>query len=198
MRSSFGIDRLVMAGDRGMISSVQIDAMRGLDGVDWITALKSGAIRKLADGGALQLGLFDERNLIAFTHADFPGERLVACRNPDLARLRAAKRNDLIAATSAELDKVATMVASGRLQGRDRTGVRVGKVVNKYKVAKHFDLAIADGAFAFKVNAERVAAEAALDGLYVIRTSVAEADMRAQRRSSTTSGWPRSRAASAR
>ena len=82
VRSSFGIDRLVMAGDRGMISSIQIDAMRGLNSVDWITALKSGAIRKLADGGALQLGLFDERNLIAFTHADFPGERLVACRYP--------------------------------------------------------------------------------------------------------------------
>jgi hypothetical protein len=180
VRSSFGIDRLVMAGDRGMISSVQIDAIRGLDGVDWITALKSGAIRKLADGGALQLGLFDERNLIAFTHADFPGERLVACRNPDLARLRAAKRNDLIAATSAELDKVATMVASGRLQGRDKIGVRLGKVVNKYKVGKHFDYAIEDASLTFSLNAERVAAEAALDGLYVIRTSVAEGDMSAQ------------------
>jgi hypothetical protein len=180
VRSSFGIDRLVMAGDRGMISSVQIDAMRGLDGVDWITALKSGAIRKLADGGALQLGLFDERNLIAFTHADFPGERLVACRNPDLARLRAAKRNDLIAATSAQLDKVATMVASGRLQGRDKIGVRLGKVVNKYKVGKHFDYAIEDASLTFSLNAERVAAEAALDGLYVIRTSVAEGDMSAQ------------------
>ena len=180
VRSSFGIDRLVMAGDRGMISSVQIDAMRGLDGVDWITALKSGAMRKLADGGALQLGLFDERNLIAFTHADFPGERLVACRNPDLARLRAAKRNDLIAATSAELDKVATMVASGRLQGRDKIGVRLGKVVNKYKVGKHFDYAIEDASLTFSLNAERVAAEAALDGLYVIRTSVADGDMSAQ------------------
>ena len=180
VRSSFGIDRLVMAGDRGMISSIQIDAMRGLNSVDWITALKSGAIRKLADGGALQLGLFDERNLIAFTHADFPGERLVACRNPDLARLRAAKRNDLIAATSAELDKVATMVASGRLQGRDKIGVRLGKVVNKYKFGKHFDYAIEDASLTFSLNAERVAAEAALDGLYVIRTSVVEGDMSAQ------------------
>ena len=180
VRSSFGIDRLVMAGDRGMISSVQIDAMRGLDGVDWITALKSGAMRKLADGGALQLGLFDERNLIAFTHADFPGERLVACRNPDLARLRAAKRNDLIAATTVELDKVATMVASGRLQGRAKIGVRVGSVINKYKVAKHFDYAIEDASLTFSPNAERIATEAALDGLYVIRTSVADGDMSAQ------------------
>ena len=169
-----------MAGDRGMISSVQIDAMRSLDGVDWITALKSGAIRKLADGGALQLDLFDERNLITFTHADFPGERLVACRNPDLARLRAAKRNDLIAATAAELDKVAAMVASGRLQGRARIGVRVGSVINKYKVAKHFDLAIEDASFSYSLKAEQIAAEAALDGLYVIRTSVAESDMSAE------------------
>jgi hypothetical protein len=180
VRASFGIDRLVMAGDRGMISSVQIDAMRGLDGVDWITALKSGAIRKLADGGVLQLDLFDERSLIAFTHADFPGERLVACRNPDLAKLRAAKRNDLIAATAAELDKVAAMATSGRLKGRDKIGVRVGGVINKYKVAKHFDLAIEDASFSYHLKAEQIAAEAALDGLYVIRTSVAESHMSAQ------------------
>jgi hypothetical protein len=180
VRSSFGIDRLVMAGDRGMISNVQIDAMRALDGVDWITALKSGAIAKLADGGALQLDLFDERNLIAFTHEDFPGERLIACRNPDLARLRAAKRNDLIAATMAELDKVADMVASGRLWGRDKIGVRVGGVVNRYKVAKHFELRIEDATFSYRLKTEQTAAEAALDGLYVIRTSVADSDMSAE------------------
>jgi hypothetical protein len=180
VRASFGIDRLVMAGDRGMISNVQIDAIAKLDGVDWITALKSGAIRTLADGGALQLDLFDERNLIAFTHEDFPGERLIACRNPDLARLRAAKRNDLIAATAADLDKVATMVTSGRLRGQDKIGVRVGSVINKYKVAKHFDVAIGDASFSYSLKAEQVAAEAALDGLYVIRTSVAESDMSAE------------------
>jgi len=180
VRASFGIDRLVMAGDRGMISQVQIDAIAKLDGVDWITALKSGAIRKLADGGALQLDLFDDRNLIAFTHEDFPGERLIACRNPDLARLRAAKRNDLIAATTAELDKVADMVTGGRLQGRDKIGVRLGKVLDKYKVGKHFDYVIKDASFSLSVNAERVAAEAALDGLYVIRTSVVESAMAAE------------------
>lgn len=180
VRSSFGIGQLVMVGDRGMISNVQIDAMQGLSGVDWITALKSGAIRKLADGGALQLDLFDERNLIAFTHDDFPGERLVACRNPDLARLRAAKRNDLIAATTAELDKVAAMVESGRLKGRDKIGVRLGKVLDKFKVGKHFDYVIKDASLSFSVNAERIAPEAALDGLYVIRTSVAESDMSAE------------------
>jgi hypothetical protein len=180
VRATFGIDRLIMAGDSGMISNVQIDAMRALDGVDWITALKSGAIAKLADGGALQLDLFDERNLIAFTHEDFPGERLIACRNPDLARLRAAKRNDLIAATAAELDKIAAMVTGGRLKGRDRIGVRVGGVVNKYKVAKHFELHIGDAAFSYSLKTGQVAAEAALDGLYVIRTSVADSDMSAE------------------
>jgi hypothetical protein len=181
VREVFGIDELVMVGDRGMISSVQIEALRGLEGVQWITALKNGAIRKLADGGTLQLDLFDERNLIAFRHDDFPGERLIACRNPDLVKLRAAKRNDLIAATRAELEKVKAMVESGRLKGQDKIGVRAGKVVNKYKVGKHFDLVIEDTAFSFSLNTAKVAAEAALDGLYVIRTSVADADMSAER-----------------
>jgi transposase len=180
VKTDFGIDRLVMAGDRGMISSVQIDAMRKLDGVDWITALKSGAIAKLADAGALQLDLFDERNLISLTHDDYTGEQLIACRNPALAKLRAEKRKDLIAATTAELEKVKTMVVGGRLEGADKIGVRIGKVIGKYKVGKHFDLNIKDGSFGFKVNEARVAAEAALDGLYVIRTSVAEADMTAE------------------
>ena len=180
VRDVFGIDTLVMVGDRGMISNVQIDAIRKMDGVDWITALKSGAIAKLAEDGTLQLDLFDERNLISLTHDDYPGERLVACRNPALAKLRTEKRKDLIAATTVDLDKVKAMVMSGRLAGRDKIGVRIGKVIGKYKVGKHFDLDIKDGAFSFSVNAERVAAEAALDGLYVIRTSVAKADMSSQ------------------
>jgi transposase len=180
VRDAFGIASLVMVGDRGMISNVQIEAMRKLEGTGWITALKSGAIAKLADAGQLQPDLFDERNLIGFTSQDYPGERLVACRNPELAKLRAGKRKDLIAATVRELEKVAAMAASGRLAGRDKIGVRVGKVLNKYKVGKHFDLDIQHSAFAFSVNEERVAAEAALDGLYVIRTSVAEADMSAE------------------
>ena len=179
-KKAFGIDKLVMAGDRGMISSVQIDAIRRMDGVDWITALKSGAIAKLADAGHLQLDLFDERNLISLTHDDYPGERLIACRNPALAKLRAEKRKSLIAATARELEKVAARVTGGRLEGADRIGVRVGKVIGKYKVAKHFDLNIQDASFRYSVNQARVAAEAALDGLYVIRTSVAQADMTAE------------------
>jgi len=180
LKRNFGLANLVMVGDRGMISNVQIDAMRAMDGVDWITALKSGAIARLADGGHLQLDLFDERNLISLTHDDYPGERLIACRNPPLARLRTAKRKDLIAATARELDKIKAMVMAGRLEGRDKIGVRVGNVIGKYKVAKHFDLDIKGGSFAFEVNNERVVAEAALDGLYVIRTSVTAADMSAE------------------
>ena len=180
LKKNFGLASVVMVGDRGMISNVQIEAMRAMDGIDWITALKSGAVARLADAGALQMDLFDERNLISLTHDDYPGERLVACRNPPLARLRAAKRQELLAATTAELDKIKAMVMAGRLEGRDRIGVRVGKVIDKYKVAKHFDLDIEDGAFRFAVNDQRVAAEAALDGLYVIRTSVAKDDMSAE------------------
>ena len=173
LKKDFGLASLVMVGDRGMISNVQIDAMRTMGGVDWITALKNGAIAKLADGGVLQPDLFDERNLISLKHDDYPGERLVACRNPPLARLRAAKRADLLAATAKELEKIKARVLAGRLEGRGKIGLRIGKVISKYKVAKHFDLDIKDGALNFAVNADRVAAEAALDGLYVIRTSVA-------------------------
>ena len=180
VRDSFGIGSLVMVGDRGMISNVQIEALRAMEGVDWITALKSGAIARLVDAGQLQLGLFDERNLLSLTSEDYPGERLVACRNPELAKLRTAKRQDLIAATERELQHVAGMVAAGKLKGRDKIGVRVGKVIGTYKMAKHFDLDIQEAAFSFSVNEKRVAAEAALDGIYVIRTSAAEAGMSAE------------------
>ena len=172
VRAEFRIEQLVLVGDRGMISQTQITALQPLPGVDWITALKSGAIRDLVSGGHLQLGLFDERNLFELAAPDFPGERLVACRNPELAHLRAHKREALLAATTKELERVRGMVARGRLKGQDAIGVRVGKVVNKYKVAKHFRLDIQAASFAFQVDPASVAAEAALDGLYVLRTSV--------------------------
>jgi hypothetical protein len=172
LRDRFGIEHLVLVGDRGMISQTQINAVKALAGVDWITALKTGALRGLVADGALQLGLFDERNLFELTHPDFLGERLMACRNPELAKLRAHKRHALLAATVKELEKVRAMVARGRLKGRDAIGVRVGKVVNKYKVAKHIRLAIDNARLDFHIDAEQVAAEAALDGLYVVRTSV--------------------------
>ena len=176
-KKDFGIDKMIMVGDRGMISKVQIDAMRTMDGVDWITALKSGAIAGLIDDNTLQPDLFDERNLISMTHADYPGERLVACRNPSLATRRREKRLELLAATAAELDKVKAMVMAGTLAGAAKIGVRVGKVIGKFKVAKHFELHIKDGSFHYDLNQDNIAAEAALDGLYVIRTSVTENDM---------------------
>ncbi len=172
VRADFGIERLVLVGDRGMISETQITALQGLPGVDWITALKTGAIRELVAGGHLQLGLFDERNLFELHHPDFPGERLVACRNPELAKLRARKRQALLEATRKELEQVRGMVARGKLRGRDTIGVRVGKVINKYKVAKHFRLDIRDDGLEFHIDEAQVAAEAALDGLYVVRTRV--------------------------
>jgi transposase len=174
VRAAFGLAHLVLVGDRGMIAQIQITALKTLPGVDWITALKTGAIRALVAGGHLQLGLFDERNLCELTHPDFPGERLVACRNPELAKRRAGKRHALLEATTQEIEKVRGMVARGKLKGRDAIGVRVGKVVNKYKVAKHFRLDIREDGFAFHIDEQQVAAEAALDGLYVIRTSVLE------------------------
>ena len=176
-RDDFGIGEMVMVGDRGMITQKQIDELKKVDGMGWITALKTGAIRKLMDGGALQLDLFDERGLFELTHEDFPGERLVACRNPALAKKRAHKRESMIEATQGELDKVRRMVERGRLKGQDDIGVRVGKVVNKYKMAKHVVLNIEDDRFSFEFDQGSVDAEAALDGIYVIRTSVQKKKM---------------------
>lgn len=170
LRQDFGIDFVVMVGDRGMISQGAIDELRELEAMAWITALKSVQIRALVEQGALQLGLFDKRNLFEFRHEQFRGERLVACRNPQLAELRAHKRRELLEATRAELDKVRAMVERGRLRGADRIGVRVGRVLNKYKMAKHFELEIEPRGFAFRVREAQVAAEAALDGIYVLRT----------------------------
>jgi len=177
LREDFGLERLVLVGDRGMISHKAIDGLRALDGLAWITALKSSQIRALVQGGSLQLGLFDERNLFEFSHLDFPGERLMACRNLDLGKLRAHKREALLAATEKELQKVRARVDNGALAGRDTIGVRVGKVVNKYKVGKHFALRIEEARFEFQRLAPQIAAEAALDGLYVIRTSVPKKQM---------------------
>jgi len=172
LQQDFALSSVVLVGDRGMISQKQVEALAERKGVEWITALKSGAIRKLVDAGCIQMSLFDERNLFEFTHEDFPGERLVVCRNPQLAALRAAKRQSMLAATAAELETVRGMVSNGRLKDEDKIGVRVGKVVNKYKMAKHFVLEIEAARFDFHTDEEKVAAEAALDGLYVIRTSL--------------------------
>jgi len=174
IRQRFGIESFVMVGDRGMIAQKQIDALRERPGMEWITALRSDAIRELVEGGQLQLGLFDERNLFELRHPDYPGERLVACRNPELAKLRAHKRQSLLEATTKELETVRGMVTRGRLRGAGTIGVRVGRVVNKYKVAKHFALDIREDGFDYRLREDPVAAEAALDGIYVVRTSLPE------------------------
>ena len=260
----FGIEQFVMVGDRGMITQTQIDELREMDGIDWITALRPEPIRKLINDGVLQMGLFDRRNLFEVTHPDFPNERLVACRNPELAERRRHKRRALLEATCKELEKVCRMVERRRLQGKediratvkkllnkykvgkyyrldirddgfnfeldettmaadasrlangnselankrlqrwkrhmgtiikqlerirqrigrgqlhgkDKIGVRVGKVLNKYKVGKHFKLDIRDDRFSFEIDDTKVTTEAALDGIYVIRTSLAEQRMK--------------------
>ncbi|OGB74600.1 MAG: hypothetical protein A2496_12590, partial [Burkholderiales bacterium RIFOXYC12_FULL_60_6] len=172
LREAFGIKRMVMVGDRGMISQKAINEMSKDADLAWITALRSSSIRTLVAQGAVQMGLFDERNLLEISSPDFPGERLVACRNPELAKLRMHTRNDLLAATERNLEKIKVRVEAGKLVGQDKIGVAVGKVVNQYKVAKHFELTIADDSFTFARLADNIVAEAALDGLYIIRTSV--------------------------
>jgi transposase len=179
-KNEFDIQRLVLVGDRGMITQTQIDQFRARDdheGIDWIGALKSGAIRKLIDSKKIQMSLFDERNIFELTSPEFPNERLIACRNPELAKLRAHKRQSLLAATQKELEKVQRMVAKGKFEDRAAIGVRVGKVINKYKVAKHYALRIDDKSLSWQLRDERVAAEAALDGLYIVRTSLDKAEM---------------------
>ncbi|NTU64179.1 MAG: transposase [Chloroflexi bacterium] len=266
VRKAFGIERFVLIGDRGMLTQMQILALHEIEGMDWIGALRPEAIRHLVDNGTVQMGLFDERNLFEVSHPDFPGERLVACRNSELARRRAAKRQSLLEATTAELDKIRSRVeqgrlhgqeaigthvhailarypigkhyrveirdegftaevdleriaaelaspvcsdpkktyprrarcqrqmeaiaqqldrirdriAHGRLQGQDQIGIRVGRVVNKYKVGKHFKLTIGDSHFDYAIDQEKVATEAALDGLYIVRTSLSQEQMNAE------------------
>ena len=177
VRERFGLTQVVMVGDRGMVSQKAIDELRGQAGVDWITALKSVSIRSLVEQGHLQLGLFDQRNLAEITSPDYPGERLVACRNDALAKLRAHKRESLLQATEALLAVIKASVDAGRLTGQDRIGVQVGKIVNRHKVAKHFELSIGDAALTWARRQDAIDAEAALDGLYVIRTSLGEQHM---------------------
>ena len=172
LREEFGIHSMVMVGDRGMISQKAIDEMSKDTDVAWITALRSSSIRTPVEQGHLQMGLFDERNLLEISSPDFPGERLVACRNPELAKLRVHTRNDLLLATEKELEKIKLRVESAKLVGKDKIGVAAGKVVNRYKVSKHFELTITDDALSFARLQDSIAAEAALDGLYIIRTSV--------------------------
>jgi hypothetical protein len=176
VRQRFGLERVVFVGDRGLLTSARIDEeLRPVEGLDWISALRSEQIRKLAgDGGPLQRSLFDTTDLAEIRHPDFPGERLIACLNPLLQAERARKREDLLRATERELDQIvaATRRAKRALRGKDRIGLRVGKVLNRFKVAKHFEITITETAFGYTRNQGSIQAEARLDGIYVLRTSV--------------------------
>jgi len=178
VKDTFKLKDMVMVGDRGMITSARVDALRELGGFGWVTALRAPAIAALAaDDGPLQMSLFDQANLAEITHPDYPGERLVACRNPALATERARKRLALLEATDIELAKITAAVDAGRLAGAGKIGVRVGKVVGRYKMAKHYLLDITDDQFAFTRNQDQITAEAALDGIYVIRTTIGPEQM---------------------
>ena len=174
LTTRFGLTRVCLVGDRGMLTSARIRDELRPGGLDWITALRAPQIKALVEADALQLSLFDEQNLVEISSPDYPGERLVCCRNPALAAERARKRDELLAATATELDKIAAATRRDRrpLRGRDKIALRVGKVINKFKMAKHFTLQITDEAFTFARNHHDIAAEAALDGIYVLRTSL--------------------------
>jgi hypothetical protein len=172
VRDRFGLRRLVLVGDRGMITSARIDALRAEGDLGWLTCLRAGDIAALAaDGGPLQMSLFDTQDLAEITHPDYPGERLIACRNPALAAERARKRAALLEATEPHLDTIKAAVDAGRLADPAAIGIRVGKVIGKYKMAKHFSLDIGPGRFGYTRNTAAIDAEAALDGIYVIRTN---------------------------
>ena len=183
LRDTFALAKMVMVGDRGMITSARIKALNQPeddgaappDRYGWITALRAPAIKKLmADDGPLQLSLFDEQDLAEITSGDFPGERLICCRNPVLAEERSRKREDLLQATEKLLAPLTARVAAGRLHGAARIGVETGKVINKYKTGKHFDLAITDDSLTVTRRQDQIDEEAALDGIYVLRTPVPE------------------------
>ena len=175
LRERFSLKRVVLVGDRGMITSARIEEdLKQAPGLEWITALRGPAIRKLVDTGVLDVSLFDERDLAEISSPDYPGERLIVCRNPLLASERKRKREELLRATEKELEKIAaaTHRSGNPLCGKDRIGLRVGRVLGRFKVGKHFKLTIAEEHFGYQRNPTTIAEEAALDGIYVIRTSV--------------------------
>ena len=179
MHGEFGLRKMVMVGDRGMITTARIEALKELDPkYGWITALRAPAIRKLmADDGPLQLSLFDEQDLAEISSPDFPGERLVACRNPALAEQRARKREDLLAATEKALAPIAARVAAGRLAGAAAIGAKVGEVIGTRKMAKHFEVTITDDSLTIERKQAQIDDEARLDGIYVIRTPLPAGDL---------------------
>ncbi len=178
VRDDFGIENLVMAGDRGMITGTRIDDLRKLPGMGWVTSLRAPAIAALArDDGPLQMSLFDTHDFAEIEYPDYPGERLICCCNPVLAAERASKRDALLAATEKDLDKIAASVRAGRLRDAAKIGERTGKVIGKHKMARHLITETTGTSFTWRRDEESIAAEAALDGIYVIRTSVTAATL---------------------
>jgi hypothetical protein len=174
LKQRFRLDHVVLVGDRGMITQARLTEDIKTAGLDWITALRAPAIKELVKGGALQLSLFDDRDMASITSPDFPGERLIVCRNPDLAAERTRKRQELLAATERDLTRIQTAVSRKRnpLRGASAIGLAVGAVIEKHKMRKHFDLAITDTGFSFIRKTDAIAAEAANDGIYIVRTSL--------------------------
>ena len=179
LKQRFGLDHVVLVGDRGMITQARITEDIKSAGLDWISSLRAPAIKELLASGALQLTLFDQRDMASITSPDFPGERLIVCRNPDLATERTRKREELLAATEKDLARIKTAVGRKRdpLRGAAEIALKVGEVLNTYKMRKHFDLEITDAAFNFARKTEAIAAEAATDGIYIVRTSLDQATL---------------------
>jgi hypothetical protein len=178
IRTRFTLDRLTMVGDRGMITSARISALREVGDLGWLTCLRAPQIAALArDDGPLQLSLFDQSDLAEFSHPDYPDERLIACRNPLLADERARKRTELLAVTEEALAPIVSAVQQGRLAGADKIGLKVGKVINKFKMAKHFEVVIGEDTFVVTRRGDAIDQEAALDGIYVLRTTIKENDL---------------------
>jgi transposase len=175
LRTRFGLERVILVGDRGMLTSARIEQDLKPAGLDWITALRSTQISQLVDSGVLQLSLFDQQDLAEIAHPDYAGERLIACRNPLLAEERARKRQELLEATEKRLEQLvlATQRRQRPLRGKDKIGLAVGKALGRYKMAKHFELTIEEQSLTYRRKPESIAQEAALDGIYVLRTSVA-------------------------
>jgi hypothetical protein len=178
VKDTFKLKNMVMVGDRGMITSARIQGLKDLGGIGWLTALRAPAIAVLAaEDGPLQMGLFDDHDFAEITHPDYPGERLICCRNPLLAAERARKRSELLTATEELLAPIVAAVAAGRLIGADQIGLKIGKVIDKYKMAKHLRITITDTTLTVTRDDVRITAEAALDGIYVLRTSMPATDL---------------------
>lgn len=177
LKQRFALKSVVVVADRGMVTKANMQTLKDTEGVGWITALKAPQIKKLARDGALQLSLFDQTNLAEITSEDYPGERLIVCRNPLVAAERTRKRQELLAATERDLQQIADRVQKGTLTDSSEIGLAVGPAVKRYRMRKHFDLQITDQSFAFKAKNEQIASEAALDGIYILRTGLAEDEL---------------------